>query len=69
MVTAHTGGKDNNRLALLSLKVVFWCPVKQQYIRHFFSAISEDVKEDTFHAWSYFRAMLLEVFLFQIESL
>jgi hypothetical protein len=41
--------------------MVLWNTESEQYIKHTYSVISEDIKEDTFHAWAHFRAVLLKV--------
>ncbi len=61
-VTAQ-GGEDGapQKLALLSIRMVLWNTESEQYIKHTYSVISEDIKENTFHAWAHFRAVLLKV--------
>lgn len=57
-VTAN-GGPGSEQLALFSLRLIFLKNGK--LICHSYSVISEDVKEDTFHAWAHLRALLLQV--------
>jgi hypothetical protein len=61
-VTAQ-GGEDGapQKLALLSVRMVLWDSVSEQFLKHTYSVISEDIKEDTFHAWAHFRAVLMKV--------
>ena len=41
--------------------MVKWDDIEEQYIQHFYFAMSEDVQEDSFYAWSYLRGIIIEV--------
>lgn len=60
METAQAG-TGNGKLAMLSVRVVYWDLQEKKIKRCTFSVISEDSKEDSFHAWAHFRAILLQV--------
>lgn len=54
-------GNTNPKLALLTILAVWIDPDTNKRIRHFYSCVSSDIKEDAYHACSYLYLILEQV--------
>lgn len=58
-IVAEMAG-NNSKLALLTILAIWISPTGEK-IRHFYSCVSEDIKEDAFHACSYLTIIMKRV--------